>query len=147
MLIIDARNPGATAGSDAVESRKPLGFDRLAQSFPLRTQGGLFLGQLLLRRGNPLAGLVERPDNSSTCGAGRGQFRFLSFGSLKACEFFVFEPLGFGFGEVNFVFDRVGLSGCCHRVLLGAITGSLLTMAGDVPLEPGAQGVFATQRI
>ena len=139
LLVVDARNPGAAAGRDAVKRVEPLGLDRLAQSFPLGVQGRTVPSLTPAETRQRARESIESGGQLLNLCTGCSQFRFLSFGPLKACEFFVFEPLGFGFGEVNFVFDCFGLGGCGDGVLLGAIPSGLLTVATDVSFEACTQ--------
>ena len=76
----------------------------------------------------------------------RGQRGLLRLGALQAGVLLIFQALGFGGFEIDFVLDGCGLRGGGNRVELRAEFGGLLAVPADLPLKTGSQRVFAAER-
>jgi hypothetical protein len=147
LLVIDAGDAGAAGAGDAVETEELLGVDKRAEGLAGGVESGQFGGEVLLAEGDAGAGFVESGGEGFDLGAGGGEGGFLGFRADEAGEGIVFEAIGFGGFEGDFVLDGVGLAGLLNGVELVAEAGCFLAVSSDFALQAGAQGFFAKEQI
>jgi hypothetical protein len=145
LLIFNAGNTRASGGAEAVEAREPFRFNEGAERIAPDGELGLLAFYLSLVKADARAGLVESSSEQLNLSAGSGEGGFLGFSALQAGEGLVFQALGLGHGKVELVLIGLGLIGGGDGVLLVAITGSLLTVGGDLALHAGAEGILAAE--
>ncbi len=120
--------PVPREAADAVEACQPVGIEGRADGLSCGVQRGEFGGKLLLARGYAGADAFHLGGKQLHLGAGLGQRGFLRLGALQAGVLLIFQPLGFGGFEMDFVLDGRGLLGCGDRVELGAEFGGFLAV-------------------